>query len=97
MSQMDGVTELNYATDYLFYFDCLVTLCLVNAVVSHKPTLPIFFVAPKSLCPIQEGIAFQMRQEVNGLLQAETIWALIPHSGTKGANLTTRRFFVTGD
>ena len=91
---MDGVTELNYATDYLFYFDCLVTLCLVNAVVSHKPTSSIFFVALKPLCPIQEGFAFQMRQEVNGLLQAETIWALIPHSDTKGANVTSRLSFL---
>ena len=44
-----------------------------------------------------QGFPFQMKQEVNGLLQAETIWARRAHFSTTGVNLTARLCLVAAD
>lgn len=66
-----------------------------NQFPSKKLCAPRYPWKPKET--VTQGSPFEIKQELNALLQAETIWLHSTHLSTKAVNLTARLHLVTGD
>ena len=66
-----------------------------NQFPSKKLCAPRYPWKPKET--VTQGSPLEIKQELNALLQAETIWLHSTHFSTIAVNLTLRLHFVTGD